>query len=320
MWHKAILVFLVLSSVSFGDMLRTYEYSRFTFTRYKDARNNSQTIWQTGTISARIASDSIRIDFLNKSYSISKDSVWFEEAKDGGRIFYASGKDRLLRHEYMAAFGTKYVTFGRPGKWMLFFVVNPSQVPNDDRPGIVFGSGFGVDRHTLVTNNHVVENSDLFVISNKPTNKKFLDAEVIYRDPDLDLAVLRSDSVLSACPLDRSIHDIGEEIYVYGFPQVLSQGTSLKLTKGIISSKRGYKDDAKTYQIDAAVQPGNSGGPLVRNGRVVGVVSSMLLESQNVNYAIKSSFVADILDVLEIKNSGTASPKTCTYFIIGVNK
>jgi len=82
----------------------------------------------------------------------------------------------------------------------------------------------------------------------------------------------------------------------------------------------GYQDDVKTYQIDAAVQPGNSGGPLVRKDKIIGIVVSRLEgKSQNVNYAIKSNFLGSVLDVLKINNTGKAKPKECTYTIIKVD-
>jgi S1-C subfamily serine protease len=80
------------------------------------------------------------------------------------------------------------------------------------------------------------------------------------------------------------------------------------VSRGIISSVTGIRhDDIRTYQIDAAVQPGNSGGPLAdERGTVVGVVSARLngaavleeagASAQNVNYAVKLSYIAAILD------------------------
>ena len=84
------------------------------------------------------------------------------------------------------------------------------------------------------------------------------------------------------------------------------QGFSPKMTKGVISSLKGMHDDDKEYQIDAAIQPGNSGGPVVNNnGEVVGVVVARLRDQyvaetkgilpQNVNYAVKKKHVLDFL-------------------------
>ena len=62
-----------------------------------------------------------------------------------------------------------------------------------------------------------------------------------------------------------------------GFPNIGIQGIEPKLTKGEISALSGMQDDPREYQITVAVQPGNSGGPLVNEvGDVVGVVCSRL--------------------------------------------
>jgi S1-C subfamily serine protease len=85
------------------------------------------------------------------------------------------------------------------------------------------------------------------------------------------------------------------------------QGFSPKLAKGEIASLSGAGDDARYFQISVPVQPGNSGGALVdERGNVVGVVSAKLsaraaLASsgalpENVNYAVKSSFLLGFLE------------------------
>ena len=87
------------------------------------------------------------------------------------------------------------------------------------------------------------------------------------------------------------------------------QGYSPKLTKGIINSLSGVKDDPRNFQISVPLQPGNSGGPLVdQYGNVVGVVVArlsalkLLRETgalpQNVNYAVKVSYATAFLEAL----------------------
>lgn len=186
-------------------------------------------------------------------------------------------------------------------------------------PGAASGSGFAINKHTIITNQHVVSGLDLFwAIKNNGNKKTAHKLEVLYEDASLDLAVLTTKDSLVACEVDRNVYDIGENIYVFGFPQIDVQGESLKMTQGIISSRMGIRNSAETYQIDAAIQPGNSGGPLVRNDKVIGIVRSTLKgDSQLVNYAIKSIFLGAILDVLNIQNEGSANPKECTYSIQG---
>lgn len=80
----------------------------------------------------------------------------------------------------------------------------------------------------------------------------------------------------------------GDEIYVVGYPQINLQGIEPKVTRGIVSSKTGFKGEKENFQMDAAIQGGNSGGPVVdAQGRVVGVAVATLRNSQNANYAIR---------------------------------
>jgi S1-C subfamily serine protease len=78
------------------------------------------------------------------------------------------------------------------------------------------------------------------------------------------------------------------------------QGIEPKFTDGVISSLTGVKDEPNNFQISVAIQPGNSGGPLISNqGNVVGIVASKLnaeamlrrggTSPENVNYAVKSN-------------------------------
>ena len=81
-------------------------------------------------------------------------------------------------------------------------------------------------------------------------------------------------------------------------------GKEIKLTNGIISSKTGFDGNIAQYQISAPVQPGNSGGPLFdKNGYVIGVVQAKHAEAENAGYAIKASYIRNLVELLptEIK-------------------
>jgi S1-C subfamily serine protease len=99
----------------------------------------------------------------------------------------------------------------------------------------------------------------------------------------------------------------GATVFTVGFPNIQFQGFDPKLTKGEISSQTGFRDDPREWQISVPIQPGNSGGPLCdENGNLIGIVESTLnpltmakIEGeipQNVNYAVKSSYVLPLLD------------------------
>ena len=100
---------------------------------------------------------------------------------------------------------------------------------------------------------------------------------------------------------------MGSTVATVGFPNIGLQGFAPKLAKGEIASLSGAVDDARYFQIRAPVQPGNSGGALVdEQGNVVGVVAAKLsaraaLQAtgalpENVNYAIKSSYLLSFLE------------------------
>jgi S1-C subfamily serine protease len=101
--------------------------------------------------------------------------------------------------------------------------------------------------------------------------------------------------------------NLGDTVATVGFPDPGLQGFSPKLAKGEIAALAGAVDDPNYFQISVPVQPGNSGGALVdAHGNVVGIVSAKLdpataLEAsgalpENVNYAIKSSFLLGFLE------------------------
>jgi S1-C subfamily serine protease len=76
-------------------------------------------------------------------------------------------------------------------------------------------------------------------------------------------------------------------------------GDEIKLTNGIISSKTGFQGDITSYQISAPIQPGNSGGPLFdKFGNLIGVINAKHIGAENVSYAIKVSYLKNLIDLL----------------------
>ena len=105
------------------------------------------------------------------------------------------------------------------------------------------------------------------------------------------------------------------------FPNIGLQGFAPKLAKGEIASLSGIQDDPRYFQISVPVQPGNSGGALVdEHGNVVGVVSAKLSARaalaatgalpENVNYAIKSSFLLSFLESVPAVSAKLKDPVT----------
>ena len=103
-----------------------------------------------------------------------------------------------------------------------------------------------------------------------------------------------------------------QEIFVAGYPFAEELSDTIKITKGIISSLAGLGNNYSRMQIDAALQPGNSGGPIMNDkGNVIGVaVSKLDLEAivddygvvpENVNFGVKANVVINILESENIK-------------------
>lgn len=169
------------------------------------------------------------------------------------------------------------------------------------------GTGFFLSRDGyIVTNYHVIEKYNSIKITGVRNSFDILyKAEVIVVDKQNDLAILRiSDSSfkpLNDIPysFDFAQSNVGEDCFVLGYPLVSSMGTDIKLTTGIISSKSGYEGNVSQYQISAPVQPGNSGAPVFnKNGSIIGIVQAKHTQADNAGYAVKTSYLKNLLDVL----------------------
>ena len=107
---------------------------------------------------------------------------------------------------------------------------------------------------------------------------------------------------------DFSRVSIKDKVLTIGYPPVKITGVRLKYTEGVISAVTGIRDNPTVFQTTVPIQPGNSGGPLFNDkGEVVGLTTSSLsllaIESmgadpQNVNYAVKSSFVKNTISTI----------------------
>jgi S1-C subfamily serine protease len=168
------------------------------------------------------------------------------------------------------------------------------------------GTGFFITEDGyLITNEHVAGNGAQVRLV---TSTGLISAKVVKVDAANDLALLKAEGKFGALPVvaSRAVK-LGHTVATVGFPNIGLQGFSPKLTKGEISSLSGIQDDSRYFQISVAVQPGNSGGALVdERGNVVGVVSAKLsaraalaasgVLPENVNYAVKSSFLLGFLE------------------------
>jgi TPR repeat protein len=168
------------------------------------------------------------------------------------------------------------------------------------------GTGFFITKDGyLITNEHVAGNgADVRLV----TSDGVIPAKMVKSDAFDDLALLKAQGTFEPLPVitTRSVK-LGDSVATIGFPNIVLQGFAPKFAHGEIASLSGSQDDARFFQISVPVQPGNSGGPLVdEQGNVIGVVcaklnaKAALLSSgalpENVNYAIKGSFLLGFLE------------------------
>ena len=160
--------------------------------------------------------------------------------------------------------------------------------------GIGSGSAFYISQQGyLLTNKHVV-GDDKFVRV-KLSSGRSLVGEVIRVDKVRDVALLHTDPVGGeALALRSDGGTVGEVVYAVGSP--FGQSLSGTVTRGVLSARRVF-EGVPYLQSDVAVNPGNSGGPLIdANGRVIGM-SAMKSEAQGINIFIP---IDDVLDKLSL--------------------
>ncbi len=173
------------------------------------------------------------------------------------------------------------------------------------------GSGFFVnERGYIATNYHVVDGAttiEVAFIRDGETEK--YPAAVVLSDKQNDLSIIKIEHSdfrpMPSIPYNFTINvkDTGSEVFTLGYPIADVMGEEVKFTDGKISSKTGIQGDITVYQISVPIQPGNSGGPLFDTyGNLVGITSSGLnrdyFKSENVNYAIKSSYLKSLIDAM----------------------
>ncbi|WP_085035259.1 S1C family serine protease [Ensifer aridi] len=155
------------------------------------------------------------------------------------------------------------------------------------------GSGFAISPDGLiVTNNHVVEGSR--GIRLKMPDGYVGEGRILGRDPDTDLALIRADASLSAsAPLGDSKNLRRGQIAIaignpLGFEWTVTAGVVSALGRSVRAATGRLLDDV--IQTDAALNPGNSGGPLVSSaGEVVGVNTAVIQGAQGIAFAVAAN-------------------------------
>ena len=175
--------------------------------------------------------------------------------------------------------------------------IDPKTLGGEKESGEASGTGFVVTPDgVLVTCAHCVRGTTEIVAH---LGQQAYPAKVIAYDGAHDVALVKiqAGNLLYLPLFDSERVELAQDVRAFGFPLSDRLGETIKITRGSIAGivQRSY---GKLFQVDASVNPGNSGGPLVdTQGRVVGIINSGLApdEAERVNFAVPSSHAAALL-------------------------
>lgn len=201
-------------------------------------------------------------------------------------------------HHHLPTWHPPLDPFGSPDRG-----VPPRDQPPRDPPRRGAGSGFIIDGSGLIlTNNHVVEGAER--LTAKLADGRSLHARVIGTDPDTDIALIKIDSSLPlpVAPLgDSSQLRVGEWVCAIGNPLAYEHS----VTVGVVSyvGRKLWDPALDEYiQTDAAINFGNSGGPLINTrGEVVGINAAISSRASNIGFAVPINQATAILPQLKTR-------------------
>ncbi|MBI2834206.1 MAG: trypsin-like peptidase domain-containing protein [Acidobacteria bacterium] len=180
--------------------------------------------------------------------------------------------------------------------------IDPFEGPLDpsDRPKRGAGSGFLIDPSGLIlTNNHVIEDAERITV--KLSDGRSIRADVVGADAPTDIAVLKIEagSPLPVAPLGNSDRlRVGEWVCAIGNPLAYEH----TVTVGVVSyiGRKLFDQSLDNYiQTDAAINFGNSGGPLINaRGEVIGIASAISWRASNIGFAVPINQATIILPQL----------------------
>lgn len=241
-------------------------------------------------------SDKFRVDVFDVLGSLATKRTRIESVEDLQRLIAATPK----REQQSPASSASTSQIGQSGV---------GQAPHPSIGGVVVvqtplggrGAGFYVADSLLVTNYHVVANSGYVEVIQFDGSRAT--GQVKATDIDRDLALVQTSTTGQALDFfDGNFLPLGDSVIAIGHPS----GLDFSLTKGIISAVREHSTTTSSLgknflfiQTDAAISPGNSGGPLLLNNKVIGINTQKLVDMQveGIGFALHYAEIARFLAV-----------------------
>jgi len=176
-------------------------------------------------------------------------------------------------------------------------------IPDNEIVAASSGTGFLISKQGhMVTNYHVIEGcSEIKAIYN---GNEFL-SKVLAVDKVNDLAIIKAEiKSQKAYSISNEDGQLLEEVIVAGYPLGKKISASIKATSGTVTALAGLGDNYAEFQTDAALNSGNSGGPIINEfGNVVGVAVSKIQQEgvESFNFGVKSSVLKIFANSNDIK-------------------
>lgn len=267
-------------------------------------KGSNPAIWKEGEIKA--------VFIPTASPGLYKATLWLMENKMENDNFYLRFEDEMMivyentnsvSANFLKMFPAVDINTNEQQTSSNTSIVNSSQNIKASGSGIIIGP------NVIATNYHVVDHAKTITVSvkNGATVSSY-NAKVLCSDKINDLALLNIEDEnfhkVTEFPytISSKSKDVGTSIFTMGYPLATYMGEEVKITDGIISSRTGFEGDIVTYQISAPIQPGSSGGPLFdKEGNLVGITNAGIQSAQNVGYAIKSSYLCNLIESAPIK-------------------
>ena len=179
------------------------------------------------------------------------------------------------------------------------------------------GTGFYLrDANLIVTNDHVVQDNRQVAIDGHLIKKQLV--KVIYSDPKHDLAFLEAPSQNDLPEINLGVNKLlseGDQVIALGHPF----GFKYTSTQGIISNTSHEINDINYYLIDAALNPGNSGGPLLdHTGDVIGVNTFIVKDGNNIGFSLPVNYLIEAIE--EFNNTDRQAGVRCGSCLNLVNE